>query len=214
MRPGYRSVIPRAGRLPVAAIAFAGLLAVGCSGPRYLTAPQDIGSDTTIAPADLAERQMQERANLVMAALGDAYRVSTEAEIVTDDAVAILRDGFAFTALEAEEANLRDALDFRNALARTPADPELFIDVVTEEIPGCQVAEAIFDDRPLLAFPTAVDGQPVFVRMLQSPDDDVWRVDVLVSPEQAEGNPVTCPLGAIPAPESPSTSTTITPKTT
>jgi hypothetical protein len=213
MRPGFSARFTLTAATAAVALAGCALL-TACSGPRYIAAPEDTGSDTTIAAGDLAERLMQERANLVMAALGDAYRVATEAEIVTDDTVAILRDGFAFTALEAEEANLRDALEFRNALARVPANPELFIDVVTEEIPGCQVAEAIFDDRPLLAFPTAVDGQPVFVRMLQSPDDDVWRVDVLMSPEQAEGNPVSCPLGAIPAPESPSTSTTIKSQTT
>jgi hypothetical protein len=136
---------------------------------------------------------MQEFADLAMAAMGDAYRLAAAQGEITEAALVFLRDGFGGTALEGEESNLADAIDFRNSLARVPGNPGLLIDIVTDQTPECLVAEAEFDDRPLLAFPTANAGVPVVVRMRQSLDEAVWRVDVLVSPEQASLNPVRCP---------------------
>jgi hypothetical protein len=102
----------------------------------------------------------------------------------------LLADGFAGTARDAEEANLRDAIQSRNSLARTLADPGLLIDIVTDETDDCMIAEAEFDDRPLLAFPTAIAGLAVVVRMRMDPDDQLWRVDELISASQADDNPV------------------------
>lgn len=128
-----------------------------------------------------------------MAALGDAYRQAIVEAEVTDAVLLLLTDGFAGTARDAEEANLRDAIQSRNSLARTPADPALIIDIVTDETDDCRIAEAEFDDRPLLAFPTAIAGIAVVVRMRSDPDDQLWRIDELFSAVQADDNPVRCP---------------------
>ncbi len=153
--------------------------------------------DTTLAGGAISseftpEETAQKRADLIMAALGDAYRFSTEAGEVNDAALASLSDGFSGVAYDAEEANLRDAVDSRNALARVPANPDLFIDIVVEGTDQCQVAEAVFDDRPLQAFPVADEGIPVIVRIVGAPDEPIWRIDVLASVAQLGGRRVSC----------------------
>ncbi len=162
-----------------------------CSAPY--AAPTTDPLDTTLPAADSAVRRMQEQASASMAALGDAYRQAIADADVTDAVLLLIADGFAGTARDAEEANLRDAIPSRNSLARTPADPELIIDIVTDETPDCMIAEAEFDDRPLLAFPTAIAGIAVVVRMRKDPDDELWRIDELLSAQQADDNPIRCP---------------------
>jgi hypothetical protein len=168
--------------------------------------------DTTVA-ADpgveppTPEQDAQTRVDLVMAALGDAYRTSIAADGVNDASLASLSDGFAGTAYDAEEANLRDAMDARNALARAPENPTLAIDIITEGTDKCQVAKAVFDDRPLLAFPTAGAGLPVFVRLVLDPEQPIWRIDVLASEAQLSGREVACS-------DASNTNTTLVPRNT
>lgn len=169
----------------------AGLGLSVCSAP--FAPPSTDPLDTTLPASDSAVRRMQERASASMAALGDAYRQAITDTDVTDAVLLLLADGFAGTARDAEEANLRDAIQSRNSLARTPADPALIIDIVTDETEDCMIAEAEFDDRPLLAFPTAIAGIAVVVRMRSDSDDELWRIDELFSAAQADDNPVRCP---------------------
>jgi hypothetical protein len=164
----------------------------GCTR-TVIAVPDTLPPETSIPSGDLLRAAMQEYADLAMAAMGDSYRLAASQGEVSEAAVVFLRDGFGGTALEGEESNLADAIDFRNSLARVPGNPRLLIDIVTDQTPVCLVAEAEFDDRPLLAFPTANAGVPVVARMRQTADEAVWRVDVLVSPEQASLNPVRCP---------------------
>jgi hypothetical protein len=150
--------------------------------------------DTTIPQGDAAVAVMQSYATSSMAALGDAYRQAIKDEEVSPAVLLLLADGFFGTAREAEEANLRDAIEVRNSLARLPGDPELVIDIVTDQAEHCFIAEAVFDDRPLLAFPTAIQGIPVVVRIRYNPNDELWRIDELISAVKADDNPLRCPL--------------------
>jgi hypothetical protein len=175
------------------------LIFVMIGAPAALTscAKANLVIDTTIAASEAdqgksPEENMQERADLAMAALGEAYRLSLNASAVNDASLASLSDGFAGIAYDAEEANLRDALDTRNAVARDPADPDLLIDTVLEGTEICQIAKAVFDDRSLQAFPVAGEGISVIVRMTTSVDDPIWRVDVLASEGQLAGRKVAC----------------------
>ena len=167
-------------------------LVLGACAAPYATPTSD-PLDTTLPASDSAVRRMQEQSSASMAALGDAYRQAIADGDVSDAVLLLLADGFAGTARDAEEANLRDAIPSRNSLARTPADPELIIDIVTDETPDCMIAEAEFDDRPLLAFPTAIAGIAVVVRMRRNPDDELWRIDELLSAQQADDSPIRCP---------------------
>lgn len=143
--------------------------------------------------AGTPESQAQERVDVAMAALGDAYRLATSSDEVTEPALAAIADGFAGTAYDAEEANLRDALDTRKALAAVPANPLLYIDEILEGTDTCQVAKAVLDDRPLQAFPVAGEGIPVIVRLTATePEQPTWRIDVLASTEQLAGRKVSC----------------------
>jgi hypothetical protein len=167
------------------------LIPVGCAKANLVpdtTLPASEDPNVNQTPEDLA----QGRVDLVMAALGDAYRDSVVTSEVTERAVASLLDGFAGVAYEAEEANLRDAIDNRNSLARVPANPALYVDIVIEGTDQCQVVEAVFDDRPLQAFPVAGEGIPVVVRLISATDEPVWRIDLLASAAQLSGRPVTC----------------------
>ncbi len=186
-----------------------GVVLASCSAP--FAPPSTDPLDTTLPASDSAVRRMQERASASMAALGDAYRQAITDTEVTDAVLLLLADGFAGTARDAEEANLRDAIQSRNSLARTPADPALLIDIVTDETEDCLIAEAEFDDRPLLAFPTAIAGIAVVVRMRSHPDDQLWRIDELFSAARADDNPVRCPAPGEISPVRPaSTSSTTT----
>jgi hypothetical protein len=150
--------------------------------------------DTTVPEGDAAVARVQEYAEGSMAALGDAYRQAIKDNEIGPPALLLLADGFFGNAREAEEANLRDAIESRNSLARVPGDPELLIDIVTDQAEGCFIAEAVFDDRPLLAFPTAIQGIDVLVRFRMNPNDEIWRIDELISAVRADNNPLRCPL--------------------
>jgi hypothetical protein len=171
----------------------ASMLFVGaCTRTRYAPPDPEL-LETTVPPIDQTRAAAQQYATLAMAALGDAYRLALESEEVGEGVLVLLQDGFAGTALEGEESNLRDAIEVRNALARVPGDPLLLVSTVVDQTSSCVVVQASFDDRPLLAFPTAPSGVPVFARIRATEDDSVWRIDVLVSPQQASLNPVRCP---------------------
>jgi hypothetical protein len=163
-----------------------------CTRTRYAPPDPEV-LETTLPPDDQVKTAVQQYATLAMAAMGDAYRLAVESEDATEGALILLRDGFTGAALEGEEANLRDAIDVRNALARVPGDPQLSVNVVTDQTATCVVVQAEFDDRPFLAFPTASSGDPVIARFRETEGDSVWRIDVLVSPDQASLNPVRCP---------------------
>jgi hypothetical protein len=160
--------------------------------------------ETTVPLGNEAMAQMQEYVTASMAALGDAYRQAIKDEEVSPAVLLLIADGFFGTAREAEEANLRDAIESRNSLARVPGDPELTVDIVTDQAEGCYIAEAVFDDRPLLAFPTAIQGIGVVVRVRLNPADELWRVDELISAAAADENPLRCPLPGEIESESPS----------
>jgi outer membrane murein-binding lipoprotein Lpp len=165
----------------------------GCT--RTITAP--IPSDdleTTVPAGNARVAVLQQRVDSTMAALGDAYRQAIKDNEVTNPVIVFLGDGFSGAAREAEEANLRDAILSRNSLARTPGDPVLLVDIVTDDEDGCMIAEAEFDDRPLLAFPTAIQGISVVFRMRQDLNDELWRIDELITAQQADDNPIRCPL--------------------
>ncbi len=188
-----------------AVVGLSPLLVSGCAKVQLIP-------DTTVAAEPGAEpptpeQDAQQRVDLSMAALGDAYRTSINAEGVNDASLASLSDGFTGTAYDAEEANLRDAMDARNALARVPDNPLLTIDIIIEGTDKCQVAKAVFDDRPLLAFPTAGNGLPVVVRLVLDPEQPIWRIDVLASEAQLSGREVACS-------DATNTNTTLLPRTT
>jgi hypothetical protein len=176
--------------LVVSVLMMTGLLS-GC-GPKFAPPTTD-PLDTRLPASDSAVRTMQGLASVSMAALGDAYRQAIADGEVSEAVLLLLTDGFAGTARDAEEANLRDAIQSRNSLARNPSDPELIIDIVTDETEDCLIAEGEFDDRPLLAFPTAIAGIAVVVRMRRNIDDEIWRIDEFLSAAQADENPIRCP---------------------
>jgi hypothetical protein len=177
----------------------AAVLTIGCT--RTVTAPIPSDAlDTTVPAGNARIAFLQERSNAAMAALGDAYRQAIKDGEVSAPVLVFLADGFSGTAREAEEANLRDAIPARNSLARAPGDPVLTVDIVTDDEDGCMIAEAEFDDRPLLAFPTAIEGISVIFRIRQDPNDELWRIDELLTAKQADDNPIRCPLvGETPA---------------
>ncbi len=190
------------------AVVVCGLLA-GCT-EQIVTVVDTEVIETTVPEGDNAVAQMQSYATGSMAALGDAYRQAIKDNEVSPPVLLLIADGFFGTAREAEEANLRDAIEARNSLARVPGDPELLIDIVTDQAEGCFIAEAIFDDRPLLAFPTAIKGIPVVVRIRFNPNDELWRIDELISALKADDNPLRCPLPGEIEQEAPSTFATTT----
>jgi hypothetical protein len=177
----------------------AAVLTIGCT--RTVTAPIPSDAlDTTVPAGNARIAVLQERSNAAMAALGDAYRQAIKDSEVSAPVLVFLADGFSGTAREAEEANLRDAIPARNSLARAPGDPVLTVDIVTDDEDGCMIAEAEFDDRPLLAFPTAIEGISVIFRIRQDPNDELWRIDELLTAKQADDNSIRCPLvGETPA---------------
>jgi hypothetical protein len=177
----------------------AAVLTIGCT--RTVTAPIPSDAlDTTVPAGNARIAFLQERSNAAMAALGDAYRQAIKDGEVSAPVLVFLADGFSGTAREAEEANLRDAIPARNSLARAPGDPVLTVDIVTDDEDGCMIAEAEFDDRPLLAFPTAIEGISVIFRIRQDPNDELWRIDELLTAKQADDNSIRCPLvGETPA---------------
>ncbi len=189
MRSVKRSVVVAS--VVVVSLVGGGAVLAGC-------AKAPLVPDTTFPLAEgeapgTPESIAQQRTDASMAALGDAYRLATSSEEVTEPALAAIADGFAGIAYDAEEANLRDALDTRKALAAVPANPLLFIDKVLEGTDTCQVAEAVFDDRPLQAFPVAGEGIKVIVRLSATePEQPTWRIDVLASAEQLSGRKVSC----------------------
>jgi hypothetical protein len=193
----------------------AGLMLMISACTRTINAP--IPSDdleTTVPAGNARVAVLQQRADSSMAALGDAYRQAIKDGEVTNPVLVFLGDGFSGGAREAEEANLRDAILSRNSLARSPGDPLLLVDIVTDDEDGCMIAEAEFDDRPLLAFPTAIQGIPVVFRMRQDLNDELWRIDELIAPQQADDNPVRCPLVGDLPPTVPPIASTKTPVTT
>jgi hypothetical protein len=176
----------------------------GCAAQVVPTIDTEL-PETTVPAGDAAKFRVQAYATQSMAAMGDAYRQAIKDNEVSDSAMVLLGDGFSANARDAEEANLRDAIQSRNSLARVPGDPELLIDIVTDQADGCYIVEAAFDDRPLLAFPTAIRGIPVVARFRLNSTDEIWRIDELISAVRADENPLRCPLPGEVQQDTPST---------
>ncbi len=165
----------------------------GCSASPSLVVDTTVvvesssaGVATTIADP---VAQAQVVATVAMVSMGEAYRTLSKAKRITGPGDDWLALAFSGTALTAEKANLRDMGRSRSSLAATPGDPVLTVVAVDEHRAGCQVIRAVFDDRPLLAFPTSGSGVTVVLRLERT---DRWRIAVLVARAKVGARPLTC----------------------
>ena len=165
----------------------------GCSASPSLVVDTTVvvnrssaGVATTVADP---VAQAQVVATVAMVSMGEAYRTLATAKRTTGPSDDWLALAFSGTALTAEKANLRDMARSPSSLAATPGDPVLSVVAVDEHRAGCQVIRAVFDDRPLLAFPTSGSGVKVVLRLERT---DRWRIAVLVAQAKVGSRPLTC----------------------
>lgn len=178
--------------LCVVAIFATGWLA-GCSASPSLVPDTTVVVDSSRAgvAATVADpvAQAQIVATVAMVSMGEAYRTLSKAKRTSGTGDDWLALAFSGTALTVEKANLRDMARSRSSLAATPGDPVLTVVAVDEQRAGCRVIRAVFDDRPLLAFPTSAAGVNVMLRLERT---DRWRIAILAAQVKVGVRPLTC----------------------